>query len=107
MPIICYSDGVSTDVNGRLGVVPFNITLGIFNTETRFKPEAWTTLFYHLDNKSKMLPTQKIQNMHHIIEKGLEEVNNNKKLWWTKSEPLLWWKQTQCHHDIFFLFHHW
>ena len=59
VPLICYSDGVATDVQGRLGVTPFNITLGIFNTQTRFHPEAWTTLFYHPDSECETAYHQK------------------------------------------------
>ena len=53
VPIILYIDGVATDMNGRLGVIPLNMTLGIFNSSTITKKDAWTTIYYHPDNESE------------------------------------------------------
>jgi hypothetical protein len=37
--IICYTDGVSMDAHGRLGLIPLNMTLGILNAATRTRKE--------------------------------------------------------------------
>jgi hypothetical protein len=50
---ICYMDGVSTDAFGRLGLTPLNITLGILNSSTRTKKEAWVTLYFHPDDNAE------------------------------------------------------
>ena len=34
IPLIFYMDGISVDQNSCLTLTPFNMTLGIFNTET-------------------------------------------------------------------------
>eukprot|EP00537_Pseudo-nitzschia_pungens_P007979 CAMPEP_0172379242 /NCGR_PEP_ID=MMETSP1060-20121228/69828_1 /TAXON_ID=37318 /ORGANISM="Pseudo-nitzschia pungens, Strain cf. cingulata" /LENGTH=405 /DNA_ID=CAMNT_0013106979 /DNA_START=256 /DNA_END=1470 /DNA_ORIENTATION=+ len=41
VPIIFYMDGISLDAHGRLTLTPLNMTLGIFNVETRKKSDAW------------------------------------------------------------------
>ena len=80
VPIIGYMDGVATDNNGRLPVTPFNITLGIFDTETRRKPEAWTTaLLYPDDNSEASIQpgtktVHKIQNLHNCISLALRDL---------------------------------
>eukprot|EP00980_Cylindrotheca_fusiformis_P013598 scaffold3490_cov70-Cylindrotheca_fusiformis.AAC.3 len=80
VPIILYIDGVATDDNGRLGVTPLNMTLGIFKSTVRTLKEAWTTLYYHPDNESeaayhkgKTSPFHKLQNLHRGIEAALED----------------------------------
>eukprot|EP00536_Pseudo-nitzschia_multiseries_P017116 jgi/Psemu1/314027/fgenesh1_kg.1387_\ len=47
VPIIFYMDGISLDAHGQLTLTPLNMTLGIFNVETRSRPEAWTTIYFH------------------------------------------------------------
>ena len=80
VPIIGYMDGVSTDNNGRLPVTPFNITLGIFDTETRRKAEAWTTiLLYPDDNVEASIQKgtktiHKMQNLHNSISVAFREL---------------------------------
>jgi len=73
VPIICYMDGVSTDNNGRLPVTPLNITLGIYDTETRRKPAAWSTILLYPNDDSEASVQRgtesfhKIQNLHNCI----------------------------------------
>jgi hypothetical protein len=80
VPIIGYMDGVSTDTNDRLPVTPLNITLGIFNTETRRKPEAWTTILLYPDDRSEASvqkgtkPIHKIQNLHNSVAVAFREL---------------------------------
>jgi hypothetical protein len=33
-PVIFYMDGVATDANGRLGLIPLSMTLGIYSAAT-------------------------------------------------------------------------
>jgi len=47
VPLIFYMDGISLDAHGRLSLTPLNMTLGIFSTETRKRPEAWSTIYFH------------------------------------------------------------
>ena len=88
VPIIGYMDGVATDSNGRLPVTPFNITLGIFNTETRQKPDAWTTILLYPDDNSEISVQKgtksihKLQNLHNCISvafRELKELNKSGK----------------------------
>ena len=80
VPIIGYMDGVATDNNGRLPITPLNITLGIFNTETRRKPEAWTTILLYPDDNSEASiqkgtkPFHKLQNLHNCIAIAFREL---------------------------------
>jgi len=47
VPIILYMDGISLDTHGKLNLTPLNMTLGIFNVETRTKDYAWETIYFH------------------------------------------------------------
>ena len=57
VPIILYMDGISIDNNGRLSLTPLNMTLGIFNIETRTRPESWETIYFH--------PSNEFESKHH------------------------------------------
>ena len=46
-------DGISIDNNGRLGLTPFNMTLGIFNVKTQTRPDSWETIYFHPSNGFK------------------------------------------------------
>lgn len=65
VPIIFYMDGVAIDKQGRLKLTPLNMTLGIFNTSTRKKKEAWETLYFHPDST-----VMQISHNSHGSEKG-------------------------------------
>ena len=71
VPVILYLDGISVDAHGRLTLTPLNMTLGIFNTATRQRPEAWETLYFHPDHNylsshqsSPATPADNLQNLH-------------------------------------------
>ena len=97
VPIIMYMDGIAIDQNGRLTLTPLNFTLGIFNSETRKKPEAWETLYFHPDH-SYMSTFQKskskggfesMQNLHNALSTALESFKNvcdNGGLFWNELE---------------------
>ena len=79
VPIIFYMDSISLDAHGRLTLTPLNMTLGIFNTETRKKPEAWETVYFHPDTTfensrqtSNPSPVENLQNLHNGIHLALE-----------------------------------
>ena len=80
VPIIGYMDGVSTDNNGRLPITPLNITLGIFDTETRRKAEAWTTILLYPDDNAEASVQKgtktihKMQNLHNSISVAFQEL---------------------------------
>ena len=66
-------DGISVDENGTLCLTPFNMTLGIFNTETRRKANAWETIYFHPNSSHENSfqsrnPTalESLQNYHNI-----------------------------------------
>ena len=92
VPIILYMDSINTDKTGRLSLTPLNFTLGIFNTDVRTRPEAWTTIYFHPDNESESVfqsrkpnPREGIQNLHIALSKALEsfhEVNEAGGLDW-------------------------
>ena len=79
VPIILYMDGISVDAHGRLTLTPLNMTLGIFNTATRQKPEAWETIYFHPDpnyhssHQSRQAePHENIQNLHNGLRVALK-----------------------------------
>ena len=81
VPLIFYMDGISIDAHGNLTLIPMNMTLGIFNTETRTKSKAWETLYFHPDpnisattHKKSCKPIDKIQNLHNGIRVALESL---------------------------------
>ena len=65
VPIIFYMDGVAIDKQGRLKLTPLNMTLGIFNTSTRKRKDAWETLYFHPDST-----VMQISHNCHESEKG-------------------------------------
>ena len=78
VPLIFYMDGISLDSSGRLTLTPLNMTLGIFNTATRRRPEAWVQVYSHPDvsylasNQTKK-PTAEdnIRNLQTGLEQAL------------------------------------
>ena len=67
VPVIFYMDGISLDSKSNLNLTPLNMTLGIFNTETRKKPNAWETLYFHPDKLQSSKKTNGIEyvmNLH-------------------------------------------
>ena len=66
VPIILYMDGISLDVNSRLNLTPLNMTLGIFNIETRKKADAWETLYFHPDKISSEKKTEGVHNVTNL-----------------------------------------
>eukprot|EP00536_Pseudo-nitzschia_multiseries_P009302 jgi/Psemu1/22847/gm1.22847_g len=78
VPLIFYMDGISLDAHGCLTLTPLNMTLGIFNVETRKLPQAWTTIYFHPDSEwesthhsRKPTATESMQNLHNAIEVAL------------------------------------
>jgi len=79
VPIILYMDGISLDVNSRLNLTPLNMTLGIFNIETRKKADAWETLYFHPDKISSEKKTEgfhNVTNLHNGIKVALQSFND-------------------------------
>jgi hypothetical protein len=81
VPIILYIDGIVCDEYGRLLVTPLNMTLGIFSVETRKKPEAWETIYFHPDpslmsseQRHSAQSTDHLQNLHNGLRAALESV---------------------------------
>ena len=79
IPLIFYMDGVSIDQNSCHTLTPFNMTLGIFNTMTRQKAEAWETIYFHPNSshensfQSKIPSAQEsLQNLHNCIEIAMQ-----------------------------------
>ena len=95
-PVIGYMDGVATDAFGRLGLCPFNFTLGIFNAATRTRKEAWVTIYYHPDDgaeaslhKKPTTAFDKCQNLHrglHVAFEEFREITKNGGLHWDRLE---------------------
>ena len=83
VPVIFYMDGITTDNAGRLNLTPLNMTLGIFNIQTRMKAEAWTTIYYHPDSDTenqyhscKPTPIESLQNLHEGLRVALQSFHN-------------------------------
>ena len=82
-PVIFYMDGVATDANGRLGLIPLSMTLGIFNVATRARKEAWVTIYYHPDDEAEAslhtketLAIHKVINLHRGLDAAFAEFRN-------------------------------
>eukprot|EP00536_Pseudo-nitzschia_multiseries_P008711 jgi/Psemu1/21193/gm1.21193_g len=55
------------------------MTLGIFDVETRKRPDSWTTIYFHPDSEfdatrhsSKATPQESVQNLHNALEVTLQ-----------------------------------
>ena len=95
VPIILYMDGISLDAHGRQNMMPLNMTLGIFNTATRRRPEAWELIYSHPDQSymsslqgTKTLPLDNIRNLHNGLELALDslktEMEQENCIVWTR-----------------------
>ena len=83
VPVILYQDGIVIDQNGSLSLTPMNLSLGIFNTETRTLPEAWELIYFHPDashekslHSREPTPKESLENLHRTIEAALESLQN-------------------------------
>ena len=75
VPIIFYMDGISIDSKANLTLTPLNMTLGIFNTETRKKSHAWETIYFHPDkiqNSKKSDGFFSVSNLHSGLRVALQ-----------------------------------
>ena len=87
VPIILYMDGISIDNNGRLSLTPLNMTLGIFNVETRTRPESWETIYFHPSNEFESKHHDKtttsqdsLKNLHAGLKEALQTFDKACKL---------------------------
>ena len=84
LPIILFIDGSNIDKSGRLSAEPVSMTLGIFNRDTRNKPEAWRTLGFIESLEHKVVDDEikinkqlgKINDYHAILGMILKEMKN-------------------------------
>ncbi|CAJ1945718.1 unnamed protein product [Cylindrotheca closterium] len=94
VPIILYGDEITTDKQGKLTACPFNLTLGILDTDTRNKEQAHTTFFYYPDptvelahHKKKATAHDKMVNLQNSLAVALADITK-----WTNSDQGLRWK---------------
>ena len=87
IPIILFIDKTHTDTHGRLLLEPILMTLGIFNQETRNRPEAWRVLGFITDYlpEKKTKTETKLQDYHNIIKIILDPL---RKL--QNEQPMVW-----------------
>ena len=85
VPLIFYTDGITIDAHGKHTLTPLNMTLGIFNTQTRKRKDAWETLYFHPTNPSHV-PVDNVQNLHNGIELALESLLDI----WKENTTLVW-----------------
>jgi hypothetical protein len=82
-----YADGILVDKGQHRNLTPLNMTLGIFNIETRKRTDAWETIYFHPDEASvqanhsskKAQPIHKLQNLHAGLDAALESLNDEFK----------------------------
>ena len=80
VPVIFCMDGVAIDRGGRLKLTPLNMSLGMLNTETRKRPEAWETVYFHPDStvvqiaQSSQKPSslENAKNLHNALKVALQ-----------------------------------
>lgn len=75
VPIIFYMDGITIDSKSKLTLTPLNMSLGIFNTETRKKPEAWETIYFHpskIPSSKKTKGPDNVSNLHSGLSVALQ-----------------------------------
>lgn len=86
-------DGISLDARNRLSLTPLNMTLGIFDSATRKRADAWETIYFHPDGEhlsanhvNKAEPIENIINLHTGLRAALESFqkicNDNKGVTW-------------------------
>ena len=88
VPVIFYDDSISLDNHNRLSLQPLNFTLGIFNTETRKRPDAFETIFFHpnekvVQNHHNSLgakPPEKLKNLHNSLRVALQSYHDTCEL---------------------------
>ena len=76
LPLIAFIDGTVIDKLGKQSLEPIALTLGIFNRNTRYKPESWFTLgciensanIYKFLGGKKIDAFEKARDYHHIIK---------------------------------------
>ena len=83
VPILLGMDKSHCDVKGKLTLEPLMWTLGIFNLETRRKPQAWCRLG-HMPNLDHLAPranaVKKLKDYHFILRVMMEELIQFQKL---------------------------
>ena len=64
-------DGVSPDTHSCLSLTPLNLSLGIYNIETRKKADAWECIYFHpgsslqaLNQKANTSSVDNLSNLH-------------------------------------------
>ena len=80
VPVIFYMDGIAIDRGGRLKLTPLNMSLGIYNTETRKRADAWETIYFHPDstvvqiahNSEKPSSLESAKNLHNALNVALQ-----------------------------------
>jgi hypothetical protein len=94
VPIILYGDEITTDKQGKLTACPFNLTLAIFDIDTRNKEQANTTFFYYPDpavelahHKKKATAHDKMVNLQNSLAVALADITK-----WTNCDQGLRWK---------------
>ena len=85
VPLIFYMDGISVDTHGKLSLTPLQMSLGIFSTEARKRPDAWETIYFH-PSSSDAEPRENIQNLHNGIEAALKTLKDI----WSSNETIEW-----------------
>ena len=55
-----YQFGISLDTHNRLSLTPLNISLGIYNIESRKRAGAWECIYFHPDSPLEAL-NQKVK----------------------------------------------
>ena len=95
VPIILYTDGISLDANSRQNLMPLNLTLGIFNTLTRRRLEAWELMYFHPDQtfmasqqNTRTSPADNIRNLHNGLGLALHSLQVE-----MEKENCILWKQ--------------
>ena len=71
VPILLYMDGISLDTHNRLSLTPLNMSLGIYNIETRKRAGTWECIYFHpdssveaLDQRAKANSVDNLTNLH-------------------------------------------
>ena len=90
--LIMFSDKAHTAQGGRLNVEPIQITLGIFNLDTRLKSHAWRTIGYipNMDRvpTKKLSSDEKMHDYHAMIDVILRPLAEFQKKDYVGDKPL-------------------
>ena len=74
-------DGISLDTHNHLSLTSLNMSLGIYNIETRKKAGAWECMYFHPDTSLQALDQKEKAS-------SVDNLTNLQNLYWDNKEVI-------------------